>query len=113
MISGLVQGGAGIVDLPEACGMAGRLDLLRYPLLLDAGKRDSAWAFLKRRGLGPSGMYLAPLPRIPGIEGRLAGAGRLPAAEAFAKRVLTLPLHGGVRAADVGNMERCLLRAGI
>ena len=37
---------------------------------------------------------------------RFAGQGPFPAADAFASRVLTLPLHGRVRAADIAMMRR-------
>lgn len=104
---------AGGVDLPGVCNVAGEQDLLRYPLLLDQDRRDRVFARLQRSGLGPSRMYPAPLPRIPGLESLLAGAGTFPAADAFSRRILTLPLHGGVREEDIENMQACLRQSGV
>lgn len=113
MASEWAPGAAGSVDLAGVCGAAGGQDLLRYPLLLGPDRRDRVFARLQRRGLGPSRMYPAPLTRIPGLEGHLADAGTFPAAEAFSRRILTLPLHRGVRGGDIEKMRRCLWQTGI
>jgi dTDP-4-amino-4,6-dideoxygalactose transaminase len=51
-------------------------------------------------------MYPVALPAIPGLESMLSDQGPFPAAEAFAARVLTLPLHRRVRGADIRVMKQ-------
>ena len=97
-----------IIDLPRVCKTPESRRLLRYPLVVDAVDRDSIYAELKRRGLGPSGMYPAALPGIPGLERLLEGQGPFPAAEVFATRILTLPTHNGVRRGDVAKICQVL-----
>jgi dTDP-4-amino-4,6-dideoxygalactose transaminase len=98
----------GLIDLAEVCGVPPLRPLLRYPLLVDAPARDRVYRDLRRYGLGPSRMYPAALPDIPGLERILAGQGRFPAARAFAGRILTLPTHGRVRSGDIQKMRQVL-----
>jgi dTDP-4-amino-4,6-dideoxygalactose transaminase len=94
-----------VTDLPRACEVPKERRLLRYPLLIGgAGNRDRVYQALRGCGLGPSGMYPSALPAIPGLERVLAGQGPFPEAEAFARRLLTLPTHAGVRPEDVAKM---------
>ncbi len=86
--------------------------LLRYPLLLkNQHMRDDALARLNRQGLGASGMYMHPLPEIPGMEAVVPDR-RMENARSFASRLLTLPLHGDVREADAREMCRILGEVG-
>lgn len=87
------------VQLPPGPGQ--QACLLRYPLIFDsAARRDRALEDLTRRGLGGSGMYPAPLHRIPGLRDHFPDA-HCPNAESIAKRILTLPLHDRVTSRDV------------
>lgn len=98
-----------ITDLPAACGVTHERRLLRYPLLVDATKRDRLFSRLHRHGLGASTMYPEVLSKIPGLENRLAGQGPFPAAESFATRILTLPTHARVSSSDIDNLHQVLV----
>ena len=97
----------GVMDLAvTACGEA-LPRLLRYPILCKSlALRDELYGCLHRTGLGPSRMYPAPLPVIPGLAEPLGNQGPFPNAQAFAERILTLPTHDGVRSRDVERMAR-------
>ncbi len=95
-----------LVDLAGICQVPVNRRLLRYPLLVNSSAREELYASLERKGLGPSRMYPVALPAIPGLESMLSGQGPFPAADAFAARVLTLPLHGRVRGADIRAMKQ-------
>jgi len=88
---------ARIVDLAKACDCDAAEPLLRYPLLLSSSEsRDRLLADLQAKGLGPSGMYPAILPHLPGLSPLLTGKAEFPNAERFAATLLTLPTHAGV-----------------
>ena len=70
--------------------------------------RDRLYQQLHRFGSGPSVMYPAALPGIPGLEARLAGQGPFPAVEAFAACILTPPTHSRVGSKDIANIRRVL-----
>ena len=106
MLAGLGIAPEKLVDLPAACEVSGKRRLLRYPLLVDHSLREALYTNLERKGLGPSRMYPVALPAIPGLASMFSGQGPFPAADAFAARVLTLPVHGRVRAADIGMMRQ-------
>lgn len=89
-----------VIDLPGACEVPAGSHLLRYPLLLQPPLRQQVHAQLTAAGLGSSLMYPVTLPNIPGLETLLAGQGPFPAAEDFARRLLTLPTHAQLRRAD-------------
>lgn len=92
---------AGYRDLPGMLGWDGRAPLLRYPLLMhNEAERDHAWRRLERRGLGASALYRQALPDIEGMP-TLAMPGGITNAREFASRLLTLPAHSGVTAADL------------
>lgn len=96
--------GRTVVDLPDVCGQAANRRLLRYPLLVSQEKRDRCLQSLNRAGLGATTMYPASLPGIDGLEVLLRGQGRFVEAERFARRLITLPVHPGVRTTDVDKM---------
>ncbi|MEW5986006.1 MAG: DegT/DnrJ/EryC1/StrS family aminotransferase [Chloroflexota bacterium] len=74
---------------------------LRFPILLeDPGRRDLLLARLWTIGVEASKMYPRALPQyFPHLP-----AGRCPGAEMVAQRLVTLPTHPFVQAADVGRM---------
>lgn len=103
--------GAGVRDLSRICAASGRL--LRYPLLLpNSALREQVRAALECHGLGASAMYELPMPEIPGVAPHLRRNGGYPNAESFAKRLLTLPTHSGVRYEHVIRI-RTVLEAAI
>ena len=108
MLGSLRSAGSGVKDLPGLCQVSRNHRLLRYPLLVDAGVRDTLCRRLKHAGLGPSIMYPASLPGIPGLEQLMAGQGTFPMAETFAASILTLPTHSHVRKSDIANMQKLL-----
>jgi dTDP-4-amino-4,6-dideoxygalactose transaminase len=103
--------GGRLVDLPAVCEVAVSRPLLRYPLLLDHGLRDTIYNRMKNNGLGASIMYPVILPSIAGLEHRLGPGNAFPAAQEFAARVLTLPVHDRVRDVDIQMIADCLAAA--
>ena len=101
--------GGVVIDLPGVCRVQPHRRLLRYPLLVQAKWRDRVYHRLRGAGLGPSRLYPSSLPRIHGLENLLQGQGDFPAADAFARRILTLPTHDGVRKADIGKIREILV----
>jgi dTDP-4-amino-4,6-dideoxygalactose transaminase len=108
LVASLTDRGLPIIDLPRSCGYSSPASLLRYPLLLDIESRDAVSERLGEQGLGASLMYPAALPAIEGLHCILGGASEFPAASEFAARILTLPLHERVSAADLDAMGACL-----
>jgi len=102
-------GEVGVIDLPVTCGVEPHRRLLRYPLLIQTSWRDRVYHRLRKAGLGPSLLYPSSLTGIHGLEKLLQGQGSFPAADAFARHILTLPTHEGVRKADVGRMREILV----
>ena len=80
-----------------------RLGLHLYQILFEtpdlAGRRGAVMRALAERGIGSQVHYI-PLYRQPYFRARY-GEMWLPGAEAYAKRVLALPLHPSMRAQDV------------
>jgi len=95
-----------LVDLAGICQVPVNRRLLRYPLIVNRLVREELYMNLERKGLGPSRMYPFALPAISGLESMLSGQGPFPVADAFAARVLTLPVHGRVREADIRMMRQ-------
>lgn len=92
------------VDLPRALADRARR-LLRYPVLCrDRAIRDRLLTRLEAAGLGATAMYREVLPRVPGVAAVLGPVPDLPGASAFAERLLTLPVHDSVTAADIQRM---------
>ena len=108
MLEGLDCATGEMIDLPRVCRVSPDRRLLRYPLLIETLLRDRLYRALQRYGSGPSTMYPAVLPGIPGLETVLAGQGPFPKAEAFAARILTLPTHQRVGREDIARMRRAL-----
>jgi dTDP-4-amino-4,6-dideoxygalactose transaminase len=108
IVTGACSSGKVFIDLPALCRVEPGQRLLRYPLLIRAGWRERVFHRLRNAGLGPSLLYPASLPRIPGLEGLLRGQGDFPAAESFAGRILTLPTHEGVRNTDLSKIRQIL-----
>ncbi len=108
MIEELDSSAAGIIDLPKTCQVPRKRWLLRYPLLIDVSLRDRLYQQLQRSGVGPSIMYPAALPGIPGLQTLLPDQGPFHAAEDFAARILTLPTHQQVRLEDIAKIRRIL-----
>ena len=109
-ISGMVDSLADdtIVNLPVACNVPVQQRLLRYPLLVDPVARGRIVDCLCEAGMGASVMYPGILPAIPGLEPLLAGQGPFPAANQFARQLLTLPTHAGVCAADIPKIAAAI-----
>jgi dTDP-4-amino-4,6-dideoxygalactose transaminase len=101
--------GGVVIDLPGACRVQPQRRLLRYPLLVQAEWRDRVYHRLRNAGLGPSLLYPSSLPRIHGLENLLQDQVDFPAADAFARRLLTLPTHEGVRNADIAKIREILV----
>jgi len=99
-----------IVNLPAACQLPARQRLLRFPLLIDATLRDRVYTRLTDSGLGASIMYPDFLPAISGAGALLAGQGPFPMAKQFARRLVTLPVHAGVRHGDIQKIATILRR---
>jgi dTDP-4-amino-4,6-dideoxygalactose transaminase len=94
-----------VIDLPVICSAPQKRRLLRYPLLVESGTLSLIYKKLRHSGLGPSRMYPAPLPGIPGLEHTFCRQGPFPVAQCFADRLLTLPTHVRVTQADVGKIS--------
>jgi dTDP-4-amino-4,6-dideoxygalactose transaminase len=101
--------GGGVIDLPDACKVQPHRRLLRYPMLVQAEWRDRIYRRLRNAGLGPSLLYPSSMPRIHGLDNLLQGQGNFPVADAFARRILTLPTHEGVCKADVCRIREILV----
>ncbi len=100
---------ASLTDLPTACGATGAERLLRYPLLMP-NARSRAIALEHLRSYGAIDMYRWSLPQVPGIGDRVAPT-EYPHADDFAQRLITLPVHADVRAADSEYMVRAVRTA--
>lgn len=75
--------------------------LLRYPVVFkEPQARDRAFASLRKKGLGASCLYPAPVNEIPGVPLEFR-AEQFPNAKLVSTNILTLPLHEHVRARDV------------
>ena len=100
-----------LLDLVKSCYESGRVPrLLRYPVLVgDTALRDRLFQVLDREGLGVSRMYPATLPYIRGLENILRKKSETyPNAEAFARRILTFPIHSQVCERDLQRMHACM-----
>lgn len=106
-ISNRLDSVANVTDLAVICGMPSERRLLRFPILVDAGARDELYQKLKQAGLGASIMYPASMPEIEGLEPFFAGQS-FPQAEAFASKLLTLPVHAQVSDQDIEKMAKFL-----
>lgn len=79
-------------------GTSRQYRLLRYPVLCqDTHQRDNLIYQLNRQGLGASAMYKHSLANIAGVADKIHISTPSTNAEDFAGRLLTLPLHEGVK----------------
>lgn len=98
----------GVIDLAAACSeRSGRL--LRYPVLFQTREiRNRQWRRLQSAGLGATAMYQSVLPEIAGVTELVTLRGALTGATQLADRLLTLPVHSGVRNRDLAAIEKIL-----
>ena len=83
--------------------------LLRYPLLCsNEDMRREIIRTCMADGLGVSSMYGRSLEEIPGVSERVTKRGSLSAANYFAGRLLTLPLHSGVKQMHLDKLVNLL-----
>ena len=109
----------GVLKLAPACNTPATRRLLRYPLLVEPGRRERILARLNAAGLGASVLYPAILPEIDGLPDSLAlrqGAreairSQYPNAVDFAGRLLTLPTHSRVRPRDIAHIGQIINRS--
>ncbi|MEO0364775.1 MAG: DegT/DnrJ/EryC1/StrS family aminotransferase [Pseudomonadota bacterium] len=96
------------LDLPTVCGAVDVRPLLRYTVLAPEGvDRDALLAKLGR--LGATRLYPCTLEKIPGVKTHLGASARVnPNAEAFARRLVTLPIHSDVKLHHVERIEQVL-----
>lgn len=93
----------GLTGVPAA-----RTACLRFPLLLpDRATRDKVVAASREAGLGIAALYPAPVSGIEELRESFAGKS-FPAAESVAERLVTLPTHELVTAADRRRMVELL-----
>ncbi len=97
-----------ITNLPQICNVSFSRRLLRYPILLDIDCRDRVYQSLKRAGLGASLMYPTSLPKVAGLSHLLNDRRHFPNAEAFARRLITLPTHSRIGKKDIDKMSAIL-----
>lgn len=98
---------AGLTDVAAVCGGASRL--LRYPLLApDAATRQELLVALRQSGLGASALYEHVLPEVDAMPCAPLVHGELAQARDFAARLLTLPVHSGVRPRHVRRMQQVI-----
>jgi hypothetical protein len=82
--------------------------LWRYPLLLESeASRDRLFRKLWGAGLGASRLYRRTLGELPSTAPHVR-ARRHPVAQAFARRLLTLPIHSDVQTTDLEKIESTL-----
>jgi perosamine synthetase len=100
-LEGCVLPGADLQDADMA--------LLRFPALApDRQIRDRILSASGKAGLGLTGMYPAPLNRLPGLQEYFHGDQSFPVAQEIADRLLTLPLHEHVGERDITRIYRLI-----
>ena len=83
--------------------------LVRFPLLMKNRKqKESVLHELKRRGVGATGMYPAPLNLFKDTKKYFNGNDDYKNAHAFSERILTFPLHEYVTEKDVDKIKNTL-----
>jgi dTDP-4-amino-4,6-dideoxygalactose transaminase len=111
-ISNILDAMDQVINLPQVCGMKSSRRLLRYPLLLEAESRDHIYQQLNQAGLGVSTMYPDSLPGIDGLN-HLFEKKDFPQAQAFASRLITLPVHANVSDKNIEKinsvLSKCLI----
>jgi dTDP-4-amino-4,6-dideoxygalactose transaminase len=102
----LAERGSAFEPLLEPAGTLGVYPRLAL-LAPDGRQRDAALARL--HACGASAMYPTPLGAIPGLAPHLVGDTRCPGAERFCARLLTLPTHAGIGAAQLEKIAGALV----
>lgn len=98
-----------LADLAVQCRHGPSPRLLRYPVLASGqAVRDDLFLALQLAGLGATALYGRALPFVPGLEGVLAAQANVPQAQAFAERLITLPVHSQIAPGHVDRMLRIL-----
>jgi dTDP-4-amino-4,6-dideoxygalactose transaminase len=98
-----------LADLPAQCRRGPSPRLLRYPVLASRrALRDDLLSALRLAGLGATALYGRALPFVPGLEGILAAQANVPQAQAFAERLITLPVHSQIAPGHVNRIVRIL-----
>ncbi len=83
--------------------------LLRFPMIFkNAACRDRALVLLKEQGLGATGSYPLPLNVLPGAADYVDNTLSYPNAHAVSERIMTLPVHEYITAADRNRMYRII-----
>jgi dTDP-4-amino-4,6-dideoxygalactose transaminase len=78
---------------------------LRFPILVDAGRRDQMVAALRAVGIGATASYPTAIADIPDVRPELRGDDRdAVGGRDIAKRIVTLPTHPYVTAEDLDHM---------
>lgn len=96
--------------MPRISGEDGSIPFLRLPYLLDSPEeRDEILALSNRYGLGISAMYPTSVDEIPELQPHLR-KGDCPQAREVARRLITLPTHHLVTAADREKIVNLLCR---
>ncbi len=81
--------------------------LLRYPLLCaNQPQRDALLHALNAQGLGASPLYQLPLAMLDGVASKIRQFNPPVHATDFAQRLITLPLHAGVREQHLSKIAR-------
>lgn len=102
---------AGIKSEYLQIGTARQQRLLRFPLLCsNLQQRDTLLRQLNLLGLGASPMYKLPLEKIPQVWNKIQRSSAIPNATNFADRLLTLPIHEGVKEQHVQRIIETLAR---
>jgi len=82
---------------------------LRFPLLMPSREsRDESVMRLTARGIGASGSYPRAIVDVRELQDRLVGDPATPMGRTIADRILTLPTHPYVRAADIRSIREHL-----
>ncbi len=103
-----LAGNEQVLDVAGICGMPVSRRLLRYPLLVPAGERDTVYQALRTAGLGASIMYPGALPSIEGLRDLWGAERTFPNAEDFSARLITLPTHGRISVSLINKMLKIL-----
>ena len=83
--------------------------LLRFPMLMkNKHKKELLLYELKRRGIGATGMYPAPLNQFKDSRKYFKGNSQYENAQSFSERIITLPLHEFVTEKDINKIRNIM-----
>lgn len=84
---------------------------LRYPVLIDPDYREAAVAALKANGIGATASYPTAIIDVPELSGQCrTGEEMAKGGRTVARRIVTLPTHGYVTAADQDRIVEVVSR---